>query len=124
VSLKNDTSEDDDITVHETLVGDPISAGVRARLRLEHASAAASDQWEHYPPSPKRSLTITVGIVAWAVSFGIWLGLNGLLAFNPVSGDVTADPGIILGLIIGVCLIITNLPDFDRVTPESPIKLE
>lgn len=112
--------ESDEIA-HESLAGGIISLWVRYRLRLEHFSAAESDQWDHYPPSPKRGAAIAVGTVVWAASFGVFWGLNGVLALNPITGDVTVTPGIVIGLIIGVFICIANLPSFERVEPESTV---
>jgi len=112
-------SSDEDDTVHESPAAmDPVSAWTRARLRVKHAAAAASDKLGNYPPSPKRTAAIAAGLGAWAVTFGTFWGLTGVFTINPVSGDVTAAPGAIIGLVLGLLFVVTDLPDLDRVEPE------
>lgn len=113
-------SDEDDDPVHESPAGDPVSVWTRARLRVEHASAAASDKLGNYPPSPTRTAAIAAGLGAWAVVFGAFWGLTGVFTIDPIAGDVTAAPGAVLGLVLGFLFIVADLPDFDRVEPDPP----
>lgn len=109
----NDDNDDDDSPTHESpAVADPIST-TRARLRIEHAAAAASNTLEHYPPSPQRAVMISAGLVGWAALIGTIWGLKGVFYINPVAGTVTVTPGTIIGLGLGLALIISDLPDFE-----------
>lgn len=113
-----DKSEDD--PEHESQAAtDLISAWTRTRLRVEHASAIASDKLEQYPPSPKRGLVIAAVFGAWAVIFGTFWAYTGIFSVNPFTGNVTAAPGAVIGLILGFLYIATHLPNLDRVEPES-----
>ena len=118
--LEDASSDEGDDTVHESPAGDPVSVWTRARLRVEHTSAAASDKLGNYPPSPKRTAAIAAGLGAWAVIFGAFWGLAGVFTINPITGDVTAAPGAVIGLVLGLLFVVTDLPDFDRVEPERP----
>jgi len=106
---------------YQSPAGDIISLLLRARLRLEHASAAASIEWKHYPPSPKRGAAIVAGSMPWIVLFGILWNLNGVLVIDPLSGDITVTPAAIIGLVIGCIVIIADLPNFDTVEPVSQV---
>lgn len=119
--LNASSSDESDDEVHESSAGDPFSVWARARLLVEHASAAASDKWEHYPPSPKRGAALAAGITVWAASFGILWALNGVLIIDPITGEVTITPGAAIGLILGMIYIINDLPEFERVEPKSQI---
>lgn len=118
--LEAASSDEDDLTHESPAAGDPISAWTQARLRVEHTAAAASDKLGNYPPSPKRTVAIAAGLGAWAVIVGTFWGLTGVFTINPVSGDVTAAPGAIIGLALGFLLVIADLPDLDRVEPAQP----
>lgn len=116
--LQADSSDEEAQTHESPAVTDPVSAWGQARLRVEHASAAAADELEHYPPSPKRATAILAGLGLWAVIAGTYWGISGVFIIDPLSGDVTASPSVVIGLVLGFALIVLELPDLDRVTPE------
>jgi len=110
------SSEENDDPVHESPAAiDPISAWTRTRLHFEHASAAASDIVEGYPPSPRRTIVIGVGLLCWAAFIGVVWGVTGAAYINPVTGNASVSLGTILGLILGLLLIFADLPEFDAV---------
>jgi len=111
-------SEDDEPMHESPAAGDPVSAWTRARLRVEHTAAAASDKLDGYPPSPKRAAAITGGLAVWAMFFGAIWGLTGVFSINPLTGDVSAAPGAVIGILLGFGYILTNLPELDRVEPD------
>lgn len=116
-----ETDTDEDSSTGESLASiDPVSAITRARLRVEHASAAASEKVAHYPPSLKRATGLAVIFGTWAVVFGTFWAYTGVFTINPLSNEVTATPGAVIGLLLGFVFIVANVPDLDRVEPESP----
>ena len=92
---------------------DPVSAFARARLRAEHAAARASDAVEHYPPPPKRAAATAIGLGALAALSGVIFAQTGAFYFDPISQDVHASPGFVIGLLLGAALITRELPDLD-----------
>lgn len=117
--VKTGSTNEDDPTEESLAAMDPVSTITKARLRVEHASAAASDKVAHYPPSLKRAAGLAVIFGTWAVVFGTFWAYTGVFTINPLSNEVTATPGAIIGLLLGAAFISTNLPDLDRVEPES-----
>jgi len=112
-----DGADQDDDAVHESpATSDPASALIRERLHTEHAAAAASDTVKHYPPSLRRGMLIGAGLVCWAAIGGLFWGLTGTLYFNPLAGTLSITPESIIGLVLGVLLILFDLPDFDSVS--------
>lgn len=118
--LKETDTDEDSSTEESVAATDPVTAITRARLRVEHASAAASEKVAHYPPSLKRASGLAVMFGIWAVVFGTLWAYTGVFTINPISNEVIATPGAIIGLLLGFGFIVTNLPDLDRVEPESP----
>jgi hypothetical protein len=108
----------DDVTHEANAASDPISAWTRARLRVEHAAAAASDKLKHYPPSAKRTVAFCAVLLGWATFTGILWGVKGVLVVDPISGQYIAPPGTIIGLVLGLLFILRNLPDLED--PDSP----
>jgi len=115
------SSNNEQTSKHESSAAtDPISAWARARLRIEHASTMASDKLEYYPPSPKRAVGIATMFGAWAVIFGTFWAYTGIFSIDVLSGQVTAAPGAIIGLVLGFLYIATNLPDLNHTEPKPP----
>lgn len=89
---------------------DPATAWTRARLALEHSAAKASEKVD-YPPSPRTTATLAVGLGAWALFAGVVWGVTGGFHVNPVAGDVHATPGTVIGLFLGLLLVSREVPD-------------
>jgi len=89
---------------------DPVTAWTRARLRLEHAAAEASDKVD-YPPSRRTVATLAVALGAWAIFAGVVWGTTGAFYITPVAGDVHATPGSVIGLLLGLLYISRGIPD-------------
>lgn len=118
--LKDTSTGEDDDSMHESPAAmDPVSAWTRARLRVEHASAAASDVVEDYPPSPRRATTIGAGLVCWAALIGTVWGLSGAFYIHPLTGSSGISLSTIIGLGLGLLLVVFDLPDFEPVKPTS-----
>ena len=116
MELKEASSDEeaDDDPVHESPAAiDPISAWIRTRLRVEHATASASDIVEGYPPSPRRTVAIGVGLACWAALIGTVWGLSGTTYINPLTGTTNLSSGTAIGLILGLLLVVTDLPEFE-----------
>lgn len=108
----SDGGKDDD-QVHESpAVMDPVSAWTRARLRVEHAAVATSDVVDGYPPSPRRAVAIVGGLACWAALIGTAWGLSGAFYIGPLTGNVSVSPGTAIGLMLGLLLVLTDLPEF------------
>lgn len=108
------SSEENDDPVHESPAAiDPISAWTRTRLHFEHASAAASDIVEGYPPSPRRTVAIGVGLLCWATLIGMIWGVTGAAYINPVTGTASVSASTAIGLMLGLLLVVTDLPELD-----------
>lgn len=119
--LENESTDEDDEPAHESPAAiEPVSAWTRARLRVEHAAAAASDTLGNYPPSPTRTAAIVGGLSVWAAFIGAIWGVTGVFTINPISGSIVATPGTVIGLVIGLLLVINGIPDLDRVEQEIP----
>lgn len=111
VELPDANSDEEDDETHKSPVADPVSAWTHARLRIEHKAAAASDTLENYPPSPKQTAAIGVGLFCWAAFFGVIWGAKGLFYIDPIAGTITTTPGTIIGLALGFALIVADVPD-------------
>ncbi len=112
--LKEASDQNEDSVHDSPVASDPVSAWTRARLRLEHAAAAASDTLEHYPPSPKRAAAIGVVLFCWAAFFGTFWRAKGIFYIDPISGTVAATPGALIGLALGLVFIVDRLPDLEE----------
>lgn len=113
-SDEGDASEESDNSEFSSgAASDPVSAWTRARLRTEHAAAAASDQLAHYPPSPTRGTALVLGLALWAVFAGVVWGATGAFTIDPGTGSVMAKPGSVIGLALSVVFIVTDLPAFE-----------
>lgn len=107
------TADKNESTYESPAAIEPISTWIRTRLRKEHAAAAASLKFEHYPPSPKRAAGLVTALGAWAVVSGTVFGLTGTFIVNPLSGEITAEPGAIIGIAMLLLLLIDQTPDLD-----------
>ncbi len=109
----SDEDEDDDQMHESPAAMDPVSAWTRTRLRVEHAAVAASDAVDGYPPSPRRAIAIVGGLACWSVLIGTAWGLSGAFYINPLTGNASVSPSTVIGLILGLLLVLTDLPEFD-----------
>lgn len=109
----SDGGEDDDPMHESPAAMDPVSAWARARLRVEHVAGSASDAVEGYPPSPRRAVAIGGGLACWAVLIGTVWGLLGAFYINPLTGSANVSPSTAIGLILGLLLVLTDLPEFE-----------
>ncbi|GGI96056.1 hypothetical protein GCM10008995_02610 [Halobellus salinus] len=109
-----DDSATDGPTHESPVAAEPVSAWTQARVRAEHAAVAASDVVDGYPPSPRRAVGIAVGLVCWAAIIGTIWGMSGVFYVDPISGAYSASPATITGLVLGLVLVVVDLPEFTR----------
>ncbi|OYR80392.1 hypothetical protein DJ71_14955 [Halorubrum sp. E3] len=89
---------------------DPVSPLVRVRLQEEHEAAVESDE-TNYPLSPKRAAALGVGLVAFALVWGVALASSGAFLIDPVAGDVELTLGGGIGIVLGAVGIVWNTPE-------------
>jgi len=85
--------------------------------RAKHAALKLHPGLENYPPSPKRGAGIVAGQLAIVAAAVVTLWATGALEALIV-GDVFAVAGAVIALIVGMALVVRDLPTIDESVDE------